>query len=490
MLGASYQLFRPSGTNGTTILRTIGYALPAVLHKHVRTIVPTTCFASNLPLRQTLRRRSVGTTEDMRSRELGKVLSRSNDDDKYGSIVPSELRSLYRTADYIPAATDKNVIGIAGFANHFPSPADLAAFMSECRTDAIDAAYTVVQINGGRYDPTNPSDEANQNIQYSQAIAYPTPHTFYSLGGHILTSDDTGEAAENDVLLTWLNYLINLEAIPQTISASYGKYENVLPMEYTTAICDLFAQLGTRGVSVLFASGNDGVGGDCVAKDGSGGIQFVPEFPSSCMCIMLFLLKKDTARSRGTIHSPYCHHGFAGPYVTSVGGTTGKDPEVAASTSGGGFSNHFVRPIYQNPAVPTFLQRFNNPYNGLYNPAGRGIPDVAAQALNYFLIERGVRFQVDGTSCATATVSAIFSLLNDYLLSKGKKPLGFLNPWLYGLGVVGMNDIKSGSNPGCGTGGFPAITGWDPVTGLGTPDFVNLQAIIDYMNQFSPPGQR
>jgi tripeptidyl-peptidase-1 len=67
------------------------------------------------------------------------------------------------------------------------------------------------------------------------------------------------------------------------------------------------------------------------------------------------------------------------------------------------------------------------------------------------------------------TVAGIISLLNDYLLSKGKKPLGFLNPWLYGLGVVGMNDIKSGSNPGCGTEGFSAVAGWDPVRSMSNP---------------------
>jgi hypothetical protein len=61
------------------------------------------------------------------------------------------------------------------------------------------------------------------------------------------------------------------------------------------------------------------------------------------------------------------------------------------------------------------------------------------------------------------TVAGIISLLNDYLLSKGSAPLGFLNPWLYGEGLPGIDDITSGSNPGCGTDGFSAIPGWDPV---------------------------
>ncbi|KAF8258995.1 peptidase S8/S53 domain-containing protein [Lactarius quietus] len=393
MLDASYQLFKPSGTNNTTILRTVGYALPAVLHKHVRTVVPTTCFVSTLPLRQTSRSRTVGVTADsMGSRSPGRCC--------HVAMTKMNLKSTRRTPMYQPQRT---------------------------------------RMQLGR---------RNQNIQYTESLTYPTPHTFYSIGG---------EMAPDDVFLTWLKYLIDLETIPQTISASYGKYENIFPVEYTTAVCELFAQLGARGVSVLFPSGNEGVGENCEAKDGSGRVQFVPEFPSSC------------------------------PWVTSVGGTMRQHPEVAAITSGAA-SRTISPPIYQDPAVPAFCG--NSATSIMANSDGRGIPDVAAQAVNYFYVIRNEGFQADGTSFATPTVAAIFSLLNDYLLSIGKKPLGFLNPWLYGLGVVGMNDIKSGSNPGCGTEGFSAVAGWDPVTGLGTPDFLNLQAIIDYMNQFSPQGDQ
>ena len=37
-----------------------------------------------------------------------------------------------------------------------------------------------------------------------------------------------------------------------------------------------------------------------------------------------------------------------------------------------------------------------------------------------------------------------------------------------------FNDITNGTNPGCGTDGFPTATGWDPVTGLGTVKFPQL----------------
>ena len=44
------------------------------------------------------------------------------------------------------------------------------------------------------------------------------------------------------------------------------------------------------------------------------------------------------------------------------------------------------------------------------------------------------------------------------------------SPWFVGS----FNDVKTGSNPGCGTPGFPTAPGWDPVTGLGTPNFRRL----------------
>lgn len=48
----------------------------------------------------------------------------------------------------------------------------------------------------------------------------------------------------------------------------------------------------------------------------------------------------------------------------------------------------------------------------------------------------------------------------------GKKPIGFINPTIYKFPGI-FNDITEGGNQGCGTAGFQAVKGWDPVTGLG-----------------------
>ncbi|KAH9007685.1 peptidase S8/S53 domain-containing protein, partial [Lactarius deliciosus] len=216
--------------------------------------------------------------------------------------------------------------------------------------------------------------------------------------------------------------------IPQTISTSYGGYEHNAPLEYATKVCDLFSQLGARGVSVLFASGDWGVGGgDCLVQYDSGNVyyQFLPVFPASC------------------------------PWVTSVGGTTSHDPEVAASLSGGGFSIYFDRPEYQEGAIPTFLESLGDTYEGFYDSNGRGFPTSPHRRSGLPIVLGGRLKYVEGTSGSAPTVAGIISLLNDYLISKGSQPLGFLNPWLYGTGRLGLNDITSGSNPGCNTNGSP-----------------------------------
>ncbi|KAF8260175.1 subtilisin-like protein [Lactarius quietus] len=448
MLGASYQLYQHVETNDF-IVRTISYSLPEALHGHIETVMPTTFFASALTEGMKPRMQP-GTTVEARTPTGPGEPILSHESDRY--VEPAFLRWLYKTSGYVPAAADRNMVGVGGYNGQYPSPQDLAAFMKEYRSDGEDAKYIVEPVFGGRYNPNKPGNEANLNIQYSEAIAYPTRHIFYSIGGSSLT---------NDPYIQWLKYVIDQKTVPQTITMSYGGYEYLTPQDQAAKICLLFAQLGARGVSIIFASGNAGVGeGKCRFKDRNGNIRvyFRPVFPASC------------------------------PYVTSVGGTTGgmtndnpEEPEVAASISGGGFSYYFSRPPYQKEVVPPFLENLGDTYAGYYNPGGRAYPDVSAQALFLTIIVSGQYEYVSGTSGAAPTVAAIISLLNDYVISKGKAPLGFLNPWLYSIDPNdrAFNDITSGSNPGCGTPGFPAIAGWDPVTGLGTLNFDILEEIID-----------
>ncbi|KAH9016942.1 subtilisin-like protein [Lactarius pseudohatsudake] len=439
LLGASYQLYRHVETN-ETVIRTVGYALPDALHGLVQTVVPTTCFSTPHTQWKSPRKRSGGATARLKKPVSGEpvtVLSRVYVDEY---STPPYLRYFYTTVDYTPAAADRNALGIVGMLNEYPNPEDLATFMSEYRTDGTEATFTVIQVNGGGYDPTNPTGESNLQTQYAVAMTYPTPVIFYSVG--------RGPAGTTDWFVSWLRYILAEDNIPRTISISYiiGD-ERVIPDNYATWVCDQFGMLGARGISVLIATGDDGVGrGNCVTADGS--VRFYTLFPATC------------------------------PYVTAVGGTDGHDPEVGASISGGGFSNIFIRPEYQEQAVTTFLQRQGNEYEGNYNASNRGIPDLSAQVYRYPVYVDGQLFLGQGTTAATPIVASVISLLNDYLISQGKATLGFLNPWLYGPGRSGPDDIQYGSNPGCNTDGFDARVGWDPVTGIGSPHFQHMLPLL------------
>ena len=198
---------------------------------------------------------------------------------------------------------------------------------------------------------------------------------------------------------------------------------------------------------MLCAAGDSGVGNnfECFSNDGKNTSTFLPAFPASC------------------------------PYVTAVGATKGIDPEVAAYdpyngfSGGGGFSNYFKRPAYQDSVVPPYVSSLGSKYRGLYNPAGRGYPDISALSQAFETIWNGTDNQLDGTSASTPTAAAILSLVNDALIAAGKPVLGFLNPCLYSRLHTAFTDITSGSNRGCRTLGFPSQKGWDAATGFGTP---------------------
>lgn len=61
-----------------------------------------------------------------------------------------------------------------------------------------------------------------------------------------------------------------------------------VPLDYATTVCNLFAQLGARGSSIMFSSGDDGVGaGDCLTNDGKNTKHFQPNFPGTHLLLVL-----------------------------------------------------------------------------------------------------------------------------------------------------------------------------------------------------------
>lgn len=171
-------------------------------------------------------------------------------------------------------------------------------------------------------------------------------------------------------------------------------------------------QLSARGTSIIFASGDGGVAGSRSQTCQS----FVPSFPSGC------------------------------PFVTSVGATQlSSGSESAAAFSGGGFSNVFARPAYQDSAVSRYLSSLppSTSVSGRFNPDGRAFPDISSLGNNIEMVWQGQSGLIGGTSASAPIVASVVALLNDELAEQGKPPLGFLNPLLYSTEGA-LNDITTG----------------------------------------------
>ncbi|KAG1778851.1 peptidase S8/S53 domain-containing protein [Suillus placidus] len=458
MLDTTYHVYKHAET-GESIVRTTSYSLPDILHHHVDFIQPTTMFARFKAFKSTLH--WTNQAQPAVSSPAGGTITgpagNSVDASCNHTITLSCLRQLYNAEDYETTATNCNKLGITGYLDQYANNKDLQQFYQAQNPSAYGSNYTLVSINGGKNNQSYAvaGGEANLDTQFGFGLVWPTPGTFYTTGGEPpFTPDLVTPINFNEPYTYWLEHVLSQDDIPQTISTSYGDDEQTVSYTYAIRVCAGMAALGARGVSLLFASGDHGVGGNysepatCKSNDGHNVTTFIPSFPASC------------------------------PYVTAVGGTV-SIPETAAVFSGGGFSNYFARPVYQEAAVSAYLAMLTpGTFEGLYNPTGRAFPDVAAQSEYFSMIRQGQEGPAYGTSCAAPVFAAFVSMLNDARINARKTPLGFLNPLLYSTGYNALNDITDGNNPGCGTLGFNATVGWDPVTGYGTPNFEKLKDLV------------
>ncbi|KAI1785612.1 family S53 protease [Ganoderma leucocontextum] len=425
LFDAEFSVFKHNDT-GMEAVRTLSYSIPAELQGHLDLVHPTVTFPNpkgQLPVFQT----PVHSTSSVQNFSTWAVPSSCSH-----RITPTCLQAIYNIPS--DAATQSsNRLAVTGYLEEYANQDDLATFLNEYRTGIpSDTTFTLQTLDGGSNSQHMPGVEVNLDIQYTVGLATGVPTVFISVGNQFQDGDLEG-------FLDVVNFLLGEDAPPYVMTTSYGQNENTSSRRLAQHLCNAYAQLGARGVSILFASGDGGVAGsqpDNCSK-------FVATFPSGC------------------------------PYMTSVGATQGV-PETAADFSSGGFSNYFGIPDYQSSPVSGYLSALGSQNKGKYNASGRGFPDVATLGANFEVVVGGYVEGVSGTSAASPTFASIIALLNDRLIAKGKKPLGFLNPFLYSTAASALNDITSGSNPGCNTEGFPAKKGWDPVTGLGTPDFAKL----------------
>ncbi|KAN0081321.1 Peptidase S8/S53 domain containing protein [Tylopilus felleus] len=497
LMHAEYNVY--THTSGKEHVACEVYHLPEHVQPYVDFVTPSVHFDAKLTRRsggetlstaRNIGQPGVGITPKTTGTISG-IIDQLEECDQY--ITPICLRTLYGLF-YKPVATAKNSYGVVEYTPQAYLKSDLELFAQNFSADLLGKEPRLVSIDGGYAQTTQQNfsynGESDLDLQYGMSLV---------TGEQDVTLYQTGDMVEGASFNNFLDAIDgsyctfeggddpNVDGIypdtqgaggytgPETcgttkpayvISTSYGMNEADVTPFYAERQCAEYAKLGLLGVTVLYSSGDYGVagiGGLCLNSTGvpsTNGNIFAPSFPGTC------------------------------PYVTSVGATMVKPnasvfhPEVACMEviySGGGFSNVFAMPDYQKDAVQCYLTNHHPNYPlSVWNSTGtsRAFPDISANGANYVVAVDGKFELVYGTSASSPVVGAILTMINDARLAVGKKPIGFINPTIYSAEFTdAFNDINEGTNPGCGTAGYSAADGWDPVTGLGTPDFPKLLAL-------------
>jgi subtilase family serine protease len=168
-------------------------------------------------------------------------------------------------------------------------------------------------------------------------------------------------------------------------------------------------------------------------------------------------------------------------YVVAVGGTdlttNGAggpwQAETAwADSSGGPADNGF--------AIPSWQSGVANSSNGASTTI-RNLPDVAAEGNfdNYLCSQGSCAGDWGGTSFAAPRWAGFLALVNQQAVANGSATLGFVNPAIYAIGKGSsynsdFHDITSGNNNNGKGKSYNAVTGYDLVTGWGSPNGQNL----------------
>jgi len=405
----------------------------------------------------------------------------SNDDPM---VVPQTIHLIYQIPVEKPANATTTSQGVIEFDGQNFAPADLTAFGSATSTKVGNLPSNHII---GPNDPTGPQTEATLDIEAMGTANDEAAQWFWLEQG-------------SNWLYSFSTHMFNTKDVPQVNSISYGWWEGdqcsvagdecqnlgVDSTVFVQRVNAEFLKIGLRGISLISASGDSGANGrtdgDCTVP------QLRPAYPASSPYITSVGATQLNHASSNLPNAP--------PICASYGPCASSGTEVAVSydiaqfTSGGGFSNIAAMPSYQKTAVNAYLtsQAAKLPPASYFNKTGRGLPDVAAVGHNILIVQQGSTFPVGGTSASAPIFAAMMSLLTQVAVAKTGKPLGFLNPLLYKMYAADpsiFHDVTVGDNActenGCSSSckGFYCAAGWDPVTGLGSLNYLAARQYLE-----------
>ncbi|KAF3927832.1 Aorsin [Dactylellina cionopaga] len=489
-----------SGETGEERVACHIYHLPQSLDEHIDYITAT----ASIP---THKRR---TRKQQRLQSTHKISPLATVDcEKYTG--PSCLRELYN----IPKGTaphPNNSLGIYEPAWVTWIPEDLDEFFRLFEPDLIGKRPVVERVDGGYmqtdYKILNFNVEPNLDFGYAMALTAPQEVANIQVGdkfqlgnlNNMLAAfdeyycdslDPSIDPHFPDPLPGGYNKTADCGTLspPKVLSISFAYVEAAFPPEYLYRQCLEYLRLGLMGVTVVVSTSDYGtasgieVGGCINDKTGfhnSTSGRFSPSFPSSCPWVTAVGGTQKPTQPRGNSTSAATGDSNIPPgdeketaFYTQLGNRT--------LSSGGGYSNVFPIPLYQLGAVSAYEMiewKHLRMLQGHFTATGRAYPDISAQAYGYLVVANGEVHAIHGTSGSAPVFASMMTLINNERLHAGKSSVGFVNPTLYAYQNV-LNDVTTGGNEGCGFDpAFRAARGWDPVTGLGTPDFEKMRKLF------------
>ncbi|CEJ86893.1 hypothetical protein VHEMI04238 [[Torrubiella] hemipterigena] len=482
LLHTKYNVFESRDT-AKQFLGTEKYNLPAAVADHVDFVSPGVAMykmrkVEGNPIRKNR------PSKPLSADTIAKLQSQGQSSDCGTIITPACIKDMYKIADAPTTANPNNKLGMFEDSDEMYRQSDLDIFYKNYAPNipkGFGPKVDLLNFGSSKPNPNSAVGEAALDFDMVFPIIYPQGSELYQsksqsqdLFDHFLDAIDGSFCDGDDTSIDGSSSgrACGTFKPSNVFSFSYGVEEGTWPLKYTQRQCNEFMKLGLQGSTIVFASGDGGVAG------GHGG----------------------RCSGDGSVFTGIVHGGC--PYVTSVGatelpsGSNAGDPEHVAFTQfspGGGFSNYYVRPDYQNDAVSSFLanhapsfQGYNNTdgtipadgSNGVYNMAGRGFPDISAIGNNGAYVFNGQPGTNGGTSMSAPVVAAMFNLINENRLAAGKKTIGFANPALY-KNTAMFTDVTIGGmakddSAACNGNSFDATPGWDPASGLGSPKYPEM----------------
>jgi kumamolisin len=323
-------------------------------------------------------------------------------------------------------------VGIIELGGGFPLD-DLTNYFTSLNLPV--AQVISVSVDGGTNSPSTPDSADGEVLLDIEVVGAIVPAA--KIVVYFAPNTDQGFL---DAITTAVHDSVNQ---PSVISISWGSAEANWTSQALTNFDEAFQSAAAMGVTVCAASGDNG------SSDGLNDGNDHVDFPASSSFVL----------------------GCGGTTLQASNGQINNEvvwnnQPAGGGATGGGVSGFFSLPSWQNG--------FGVPPVQAGQTGGRGVPDVGGNAdpsTGYNVLVDGQSMVIGGTSAVAPLFAALVARINQIT----GKAVGFLNPLIYTQAAeqAGFHDITDGNN-----GDFSAAVGWDPCTGLGSPDGAQLLAAL------------